>query len=76
MKFSDLVGKTISEAVLLKCPGLDDEAWLRLRFTDGTECVLEATYGGFTGNSVDEYPSFLVVRENPLPSDLVPAKAE
>lgn len=76
MKMSDLVGKTITEAVLLKYPELDDEAWLRLRFTDGSECVLEATYGGFTGNSCDEYPSFLVVREKPLPSDMVPASQQ
>jgi hypothetical protein len=74
MELSDLVGKTITEAVLLKYPELDDEAWLRLRFTDGSECVLEATYGGFSGNSVDEYPAFMVVREKPLPSGMVPAK--
>lgn len=72
MEIRDLVGKTITEATLLKFPELDDEAWLRLRLTDGTECVLEATYGGFTGNSYDEYPSFLIVREKPLPSDMVP----
>lgn len=72
MDASDLVGKTISEAVWLKYPELDDEAWLRLRFTDGSECVLEATYGGFTGNSLGEYPSYLVIREKPLPIDLVP----
>lgn len=76
MKLNDLVGKTITEATLLKYPELDDEAWLRLRFTDGSECVLEATYGGFTGRSCDEYPAFLVVREKPLPRDLVPVKGE
>jgi hypothetical protein len=75
MKLSDLVGKTITEATLLKYPELDDEAWLRLRFTDGTECMLEATYGGYSGNSVDEYPAYLVIRQEP-PRNLVPVKPE
>jgi len=73
MEIRDLVGKTITEATLLKFPELDDEAWLRLRFADGTECVLEGWYGGWTGNSCGEYPACIDIRQEP-PADLVPVK--
>ena len=39
----------------------DDAAWLRLEFSDGTKCLIEASYGGYTGNSEDEYPVFIDV---------------
>lgn len=71
MEFKDLIGKTIAEATLLKYPETDDEAWLRLRFTDGTECVLESTYGGWTGSSIDEYPAYIRICQKTR-RDLVP----
>jgi hypothetical protein len=71
MEFKGLIGKTITEATLLKYPETDDEAWLRLRFTDGTECVLQATYGGWTGYSMDEYPAYIRICQKPH-RDLVP----
>ena len=57
----DLVGKTVAAATRLKKPGYDDEGWLRLTFTDGTECVLVAGYGEYTGASEGEYPTHLRV---------------
>lgn len=75
MKLKDLPGKTISEVAMLRRPEFDDEAWLRLRFTDGTECVLVGFYGGFTGNSEDEYPAYIGLLREPVP-DLVPVESE
>jgi len=57
MEFSDIEGKTIRSANHVKRPEHDDEGWLMLEFTDGTKCVIVAWYGGFTGNSEDEYPT-------------------
>ncbi len=61
MDFSALIGKTIQSAVLMKRPQYDDEAWLRLGFTDGTDIVLVSSYGGYTGRSEDEYPTFICI---------------
>lgn len=60
-KPSDLVGKTIASATYMKKPQYDDRPFLRLRFTDGTECYLSGGYGGFTGSSEDEYPMFIAI---------------
>ena len=63
--FKELVGKTIREADVCRLFGtknhygelqdFDDEGHLRLVFTDGTACVIVSTYGGYTGESIDEY---------------------
>ena len=37
--------------------GYDDSGYLRLDFTDGTYCYIVAGYGGYTGGSLDEYPT-------------------
>lgn len=66
-KPTDLIGKTIAAATYMKMPEYDDERYLRLRFTDGAECYVVASYGGYTGTSEDEYPAF--VRVGTLESD-------
>lgn len=57
-----LIGKTIISAK--KCgydkneynEGFDDVPFLELIFSDGSEASIEADYGEYTGNSLDEYP--------------------
>ena len=62
MKFSELIGKTIINTQLMKKNGYDDEAWVRLDFTDGTHCFAVSSYGDYSGKSEDEYPAFIFLR--------------
>lgn len=64
MKPSDIEGKTIRRAVKVKKPNYDDEGFLLLEFTDGTDCIIEAWFGSFSGNSEEEYPTGISVRKN------------
>lgn len=57
MEFNDIAGKTIKSATHVKRPTNDDEGWLLLEFTDGSKCVVYSWYGGYTGDSEDEYPT-------------------
>lgn len=50
-------GKTIAKVMKMENPDYDDEGWLKLEFTDGTFCVIQAGYGGNTGCSMGEYPT-------------------
>ncbi|TWU59516.1 hypothetical protein V7x_55940 [Crateriforma conspicua] len=73
MEFSDVVGKTIQSATQMKRPETDDDGWLLLEFTDGTRCMVVAYYGGYTGDSEDEYPTGICISEKvegfvPVPS--------
>lgn len=54
------IGKTVKSIELHGIKGFDDKPILILKFTDDSELLLRATYGGYTGNSEDEYPSFIV----------------
>ena len=72
MKIQDLVGKTISSAQRMKRPEYDDEAWLKLTFTDGTSCFVVAGYGEYTGESEDEYPAYIGITEEVEAKDLIP----
>ena len=71
MKFSDLVGKKIITAILMKKAAFDDEGWLRLTFEDGTNCILVAGYGEYTGESEYEYPSYIYITEK-VDDELIP----
>jgi hypothetical protein len=73
MKTEEIEGKTIRAATIMMKPDFDDRAWLRLRFTDGTECFVIACYGGYTGGSEDEYPAFVVLAPK-IDDELVEAK--
>jgi hypothetical protein len=55
MKFQDIVGKTIARATVYKFKTYDDEPFLKLEFTDDSHCFVIADYGGYTGDSEDEY---------------------
>ena len=63
MKFSELIGKTIANTQLMKKNGYDDEAWVRLDFTDGTHCFVVSSYGGYTGKSECDYPAFISLQK-------------
>lgn len=56
-----LIGKAITSAKVTGIDGCDDMPFLELEFSDGTKCVIEAYYGGYTGKSVDEYPRYISV---------------
>ena len=56
MDFNNLVGKTIIKVTKMKRPDFDDEGWLKLEFSDKSECTLVSTYNNFTGGSEGEYP--------------------
>lgn len=62
MKISELIGKTIVNTQFMKKNGYDDEAWVRLDFTDGTHCFVVSSYGSFSGESEDEYPAFIFLQ--------------
>lgn len=57
----ELIGKLITSAEKMRKENHDDEGWLKLSFSDGTCCVVVAGYGGYTGDSEDEYPTYLTV---------------
>jgi hypothetical protein len=61
-----MAGKTIAS---VEVAPHDDESdclnLLRVRFTDGTAVVISGGYGGYTGNSCDEYIELIYVRDEP-----------
>jgi hypothetical protein len=59
-----LVGRRIIEANIVPRDGYDDVDLLILKFDDGTSANILATYGGYTGKSMDEYPAFVNVTFN------------
>jgi hypothetical protein len=63
VEIEDLVGKTITAAEQMVLEGYDDIGYFHLTFTDGTECVIEGGYGGYSGKSVDEYQTQINVNE-------------
>ena len=61
------VGKTIESIELQGIKGHDDVPILVLRFTDGSNLLLYAVFGGYSGASYDEYPCYIV---EGVPEDL------
>jgi hypothetical protein len=68
--FNTLVGKTIKSLIIRKREEkqsdgeeYDDEPYLDIEFTDGQIIRIDATYGGYTGNSYDEYPVHIDLNE-------------
>jgi hypothetical protein len=68
-----LIGKTIKKAEYQKIKkidedgniydaGYDDEPYLKLEMEDGNIFTIVADYGGYTGNSEDEYPRSIYVK--------------
>lgn len=61
MKTKDLIGKTIVKATFKKLKEFDDSGFLELKFSDKTSILIVAGYGGYTGESEDEYPTLIAV---------------
>lgn len=60
---SFLVGKTITEVIKARHPYYDDEGYIIMRFSDGSEYTIVAGYGSFTGQSCEEYPTSISIHE-------------
>jgi hypothetical protein len=65
----NLVGKTIKAIAYRDIEDNDwgkhdDEPYLDIEFTDGTKVTVVATYGDYTGNSADEYPRYIFVKQD------------
>jgi hypothetical protein len=63
-KFNEMVGKTIVSAVHMKDEKYDDEPYLVLEFSDGTKALIGASFGSYSGESREEYPSYIFYVEN------------
>jgi len=63
-KVEDLIGKTIVSAKIRGMEGYDDKHFLDLEFSDKTKVTIKAYYGGYTGNSEDEYLAFILLVES------------
>jgi len=59
--FKQLKGKVIFKVTQLKYPDTDDNGWLYFEFEDGTNVMVTANYGDYTGNSIDEYQTSIGV---------------
>ncbi len=71
MKFADLAGKTIESAEQKQHPNYDDDGFLELTFTDGSRCLIVATYGGCSGHSDGEYPTSMFISRHPTLNDML-----
>lgn len=63
MTVKDIIGKTIIDAKTQKLSKHDDTGFLKLTFSDGTECVVFASYDFYTGRSIDEYPTRIFITD-------------
>ena len=61
MNAHELIGKTVTNAKFQKLSKHDDAGYLLLNFSDGSECVVVASFGTYTGNSLDEYPTLITI---------------
>lgn len=63
MKVGELIGKAITNARIQKQPMPDDVGFLKLNFSDDSECTGAASFGIYAENSLDEYPSLITVSD-------------
>lgn len=57
----NLIGKKIVDVVPWNPQKYDDENVLQILFEDGTSVFFIGDYGGYTGESIDEYIAFINV---------------
>lgn len=69
MKVGELIGKTTTNARIQKLPMHDDVGFLKLNFSDDSECTVVASFGTYTGNSLDEYPTLITVLDKFIGSE-------
>lgn len=63
MEYENLIGKTIVAVKQKKLIGYDDDGFLEMQFSDDTKVTIVACYGGYTGESEDEYPTGIFITE-------------
>lgn len=68
----DIIGKTITAAIVMKLADFDDKGFLKLEFSDGTSCVIVADYGGYTGESQKEYQTAIHITDDADGACLIP----
>jgi hypothetical protein len=61
MKINNLIGKTIESIYKCKLKDYDDTGYLHVTFTDGTKILIESTYGNWTSQSKEEYPTGIYI---------------
>lgn len=68
----DIAGRTISKLTRMRLPQYDDDAWLKMDFTDGTTCYFIASQGSYSRDAQDEYVCTIqIAMEEPV-EGLVP----
>ena len=71
-QFEDIVGKTVASVHRMKHKFYDDSGFLRINFTDGTHCTIEAGYEDvFTGLCEGEYPTTIELADERREKELV-----
>ena len=74
MNIQDLVGKTITSATLMKYPAYSDEPVIRLTFSEGEPCDIEAAHSGeWDTKAHNEYPNYIYVDQ--CDEKLIPVNA-
>lgn len=64
MQLRDLLGKTIKKVSKKRLHGYSDEGFLRFDFTDGSHAYIVASYGSYSKDAEDEYPTNIDVYED------------
>lgn len=64
MTEEQFIGKTIKNIVRWNMEGFDDENVLQIIFTDNTSIFFISDFGGYTGESKEEYPSFVYTTDD------------
>ena len=59
--FKYLIGKTIVDIDQMKLKEFDDDGFLKIKFNDDTEIVIVSTYGNYTSDSENEYPTSIYI---------------
>lgn len=55
----ELYGKTIKKIVTNYDENFDDKDSIIIEFTDNTKIDINSSFGGYSGDSKDEYPCFV-----------------
>jgi len=63
-KKNDIVGKTIASVQQMQLQEFADKGFLKLTFTDGTDCVIVASYDQYTTEAQDEYPTDIEIKSS------------
>ena len=63
--YKEFIGKRILDVIQYQAYDddgeFDDDGYLKFKFTDGSEVTLMSYYEGYTGASIDEYPTSIKI---------------